>query len=111
MVKLDGNKISMTRGDTVQFKVNLTNQYDEPYIPVSTDHIYFRVKQIPEKKGVTFEKEVNLEDMTITLEEEDTAELKEGTYYYEIELVSSNNFHFTAITKTPLKLTTEIEDH
>ena len=55
--------------------------------------------------------EVNLEDMTITLEEEDTAELKEGTYYYEIELVSSNNFHFTAITKTPLKLTTEIEDH
>lgn len=111
MLKVEDNKIYLTRGDTARFKIELTDENGELYVPKENDKIYFRVKQNVEKVGIILEKEIDITTLNLEINEEDTANLKEGSYYYEVEVVSEDNYHFTAITKTLFKLTVEIEDH
>ena len=111
MLKVEDNKIYITRGDTARFKIELLDENGELYIPKETDHIYFRLKQYTDKPGVLLEKEIDVTTLNLAIEEEDTINLSAGSYYYEVEVVSDDNYHFTAITKTLFKITAEIEDH
>ena len=57
------------------------------------------------------EKEIPYDTMILQLDEADTCELKFGTYYYEIELVTDANYHFTAIANTEFEICQELENH
>lgn len=111
MLKVEDNKIYITRGDTARFKIELTDEDGELYVPKENDHIYFRLKQYTDKPGILLEKEIDITTLSLSIEEADTINFSAGSYYYEVEVVSDDNYHFTAITKTLFKITTEIEDH
>lgn len=111
MLKVSGNKIDLTRGDTMILEVSLKDEAGEAYIPTDTDIIYFRLKKNATSKEVLLEKEIPYDTMILQLDEADTENLKFGTYYYEIELVTSENNHFTAIANEPFNITEELENH
>lgn len=111
MIKVTGNKISLTRGDTLILQVNLKDENGEYYIPVETDKIYFRLKKSSTAKDVLILKEIPYDTMILQIDAEETEDFRFGTYYYEIELVTEEDYHFTAIANTEFEITTELENH
>lgn len=111
MLKVTGNKIQLTRGDTMMLEVHLKDESGEDYTPIETDKIYFRLKKNGTAKEVIIEKEIPYDTMILELEEADTENLKFTTYYYEVELVTEEDYHFTAIANTEFEITTELENH
>lgn len=111
MLEVSGNMIQLTRGDTMILSITLTDQDGVEYTPTETDKIYFRVKRNSTSKEVILEKEIPYDTLLLKLQEADTKDLKFGTYYYEIELVTEANDHFTVIANTEFEITTELESH
>ena len=111
MIKTRGTSIFLTRGDTLLLDVNLTDINGAPYIANPTDVIYFRLKKSANSKQVLIEKEVDIDEMILQLDAEDTADLNFGLYKYEIELVTESGYHFTAIDNADFELGVELEVH
>lgn len=111
MLDVQGNNIHLTRGDTMFLEVHLNTEQGNEYIPVEEDKIYFRVKRNANSKDLLIQKEIPYDTMLLQLNEADTKDLKFGTYYYEIELVTGDGYHFTAIADAEFELTTELENH
>lgn len=111
MLVVTANKIQLTRGDTMILEVSLKDESGNAYIPVETDNLYFRVKRNASAKEVLIEKSIPIDTMILQLEEEDTDHLKFGSYVYEVELVTNENHHFTAIANKEFELTEELESH
>lgn len=89
----------------------LNDESGEVYEPTETDKIYFRVKRNATAKDILIEKEIPYDTMLLQLNEADTKNLKFGVYYYEIELVTETDYHFTAIANTEFEITEELEGH
>ena len=111
MLIVADNKIQLTRGDTMMLDVVLKNSNGEVYTPLETDHIYFRLKKTASARNTLIEKEIPYDSMVLELEEADTKNLGFGTYYYEVELVTAEDYHFTAIANCKFEITTELENH
>lgn len=111
MLKVSGNKIELTRGDTMILEVELKDEMGEIYTPTETDKIFFRLKRNATAKEMFVVKEIPYDTMILQLNEEDTENLKFGTYVYEIELVTSNDYHFTAIANEEFVISEELETH
>lgn len=111
MLIVSANKIQLTRGDTMILELTLNDEKGDPYEPIATDKIYFRVKRNATAKDILIEKEVPYDTMILQLNEADTKNLKFGVYYYEIELVTETDYHFTAIANTEFEITEELEGH
>lgn len=111
MLDVQGNNIHLTRGDTMFLEIQLTNENGNEYTPAETDRVFFRVKRNANAKEVLISKEIPTDSMVLQLDEADTKDMKFGTYYYEVELVTGDNYHFTAIADAEFELTTELESH
>lgn len=111
MLVVSANRIQLTRGDTMILELSLTDENGNEYTPVDSDRIYFRVKRNATAKEILIEKEIPFDTCILQLNEADTKDLKFGTYYYEIELVTNTNYHFTAIANTEFEITEELESH
>lgn len=92
-------------------EVALKDEAGDEYIPTSTDKIYFRLKKSVTAKDILIEKEIPYDTRILQLNEEDTEDLKFGTYCYEIELVTEANYHFTVIANTEFEISQELEIH
>lgn len=111
MLKVSGNKIELTRGDTMILEVNLKDESGADYTPEESDKVYFRLKRNATAKDMLLEKEIPIDTMVLRLDVQDTSDLKFGTYVYEIELVTSNDYHFTAIANEEFVISEELENH
>lgn len=108
----DDNSIELTRGDSCCIGLSLTTEDGSPYEPLGGDQIFLRLKKkAKDDSAILINKEGSIWDMTIQLEESDTAELEFGNYFYEIELVTEDNKHFTVIPATKFKIGEELESH
>lgn len=108
----DDNTIELTRGDSCAIGLKLIDIEGNPYEPEEGDELFIRLKKKPrDNYELLFEKKGTLDPMEFQLEEEDTMNLDFGTYYYEIELVSDDNKHFTVIPPTKFKVGKELESH
>ena len=109
------NEIIFPRGDTkkLKFKINID---ETPYVPASGDRIYLTVKTRPNvdefkiqkvyPETITYNSEDNY--FRLTIEPEDTNDLKVMEYYYDIQAnLIENNFVKTFIVST-LTLSDEI---
>ena len=103
MVKLDGNKIHMTRGDSLEIGVMI-----DGYVPVSGDKVTFRLKDRALTGGVLFEKSISPTTMMLKIDPDDTKNLEPQIYRYEIELVKSGGFTSTIIEWEVFELGKEI---
>ena len=113
---VSGTTIKMTRGDTLNLKVNILKD-GEPYTPEDGDTIRFAMKHNKIKadnSGYTDEeplilKDIPVDTMILTLEPEDTKELTFDTYVYDIQITFADGSVDTFITKAKLKLTEEVD--
>ena len=115
MVKIEGNKITMTRGDTLRAAVAMTRDGTE-YTPVEGDSVRFAMKN----KKMTFGnkeytdadplilKSIPIDTMILELDPEDTKPYSFGEYVYDIEITFANGRVDTFITNSPFILSPEV---
>lgn len=95
MLKIFGDEIAMTRGDTVRMNLSLVDARKNPYELKEGDTAYFTVKKDSE---VVISKEVS--EGEIVIYPNDTASLEYGTYDYDVEVALGNGDINTVIVST-----------
>ncbi len=106
---IDGTTIWMTRGDTVRIELTLTDLSGNPYVPDAGDQILFTVKKSYKDKEALFVKEVDLTNLVLTIEPEDTNNLQMNKdYEYDMQLTKANGDIDTFITPSILHIAEEV---
>lgn len=109
MLKIDGNKIRLTRGDTLTLTVEILAD-GEIYEPEEGDTCRFALsKGFLETAGYTFilAKDIPLDTLTFTISAEET-KLDYGEYKYDVELTHADGTVETFISST-LTITGEVK--
>ena len=109
MLKVQGNKIYLTRGDTAFLDIILKDETGNPYTLNEGDILKFRLKENILGNTLLLEKALN--QNTLELTPPDTSGLDFGLYRYEIELIKSGGEHFTVIENEPFTVGIELEVH
>lgn len=115
MWKIDNDlKITLTRGDTPSFKLNLTTTNEDgdvvPYVPAPTDRIIFALKKAATEQELWASIVIPNDTMTLTFTEDTTRALGFGNYVYEISLNTEDGYHDTFIANKPIIITEELYD-
>lgn len=110
MLRISGNNIEITRGDTEYIDFVPVNADGTEYVISAGDKAYFRVQadSVITKECIA---EVGSAFVTLALRPADTIPLAFGKYPYEVELVKANDDHFTFIAGSYFTVSLEIEEH
>lgn len=112
---IKGTSITLTRGDTLRVKVNITVNGQE-YTPTAGDSVRFALKHnVMNKKQTAFMdtdpliiKSIPYDTMILELQPSDTKPLQFGTYVYDIQITFQDGTVDTFITEAVFKLTPEV---
>lgn len=114
MYSIDGDHITLTRGDTLLVAVEILRD-EEPYTPQTGDSVRFALKQALNARGTEFRereplilKDIPIDTMILRLNPEDTKPLGFGQYKYDIEITFANGIVDTFIADSPFDLTPEV---
>lgn len=113
---IKGTSITLTRGDTLRVKINITLDGEE-YTPVNGDTIRFAVKHpVLNSKQTEYKdttplilKDIPYDTLILELEPSDTKSLGFGTYVYDIQITFADGSVDTFITQAVFKLTPEVQ--
>lgn len=120
-VEIEGNKIKMTRGDTLLAEIQcFRKEGDElvPYTPENGDKVRFALKHATMNKNKTefieeeplIRRDIPIDTMLLELYPEDTKELGFGrNYTYDIEITFADGRVSTFIEDSPFELTREVD--
>lgn len=100
----DSNVITLTRGDTCAFDVEIKTDKGETYIPQEGDVITFTVKKDTKTADIIIQKTGS----TIVLNPTDTRSLKYGSYLYDVTLTTISEAVYTIIPPTEFVLAEEV---
>ena len=100
----DSNVITLTRGDTCAFDVEIKTDSGATYTPQEGDTVTFTVKKDTKTADVIIQKT----GTTIVLNPIDTKNLKYGSYLYDVTLTTPSNAVYTIITPTEFIIAEEI---
>ena len=109
MVKLNGNAIILTRGDSMQIQLALSKG-GNPFTPETDDVIKFSVSNVPKGKCgyvLLISKTINNNTLVLELLPEDTATMAYGTYIYDLEITYADGKVDTFLKGT-ITLTEEV---
>lgn len=102
--------ISMTRGDTLKLKINISDALGNEYTPCEEDKIRFAVKDYYTDDTTLILKEIPWDTCILRLDPADTKQLEMGhDYVYDIQITMSDGTVDTFIPKGRLKITEEVE--
>lgn len=87
MFTLNGNDITLTRGDSFIAMISIIED-GQPYTPQEGDVIRFAMKKTYYDDAPAVEKTIN--GLTLVLNPEDTADLMVWAYVYDIELTKAD---------------------
>ena len=105
MFRIDPNNvITLTRGDTCAFDVEIKTDTGETYIPQEGDIIAFTLKKDTKTADVIIQKTGS----TIVLNPTDTRSLKYGSYLYDVTLTTESGAVYTIITPTEFIIAEEV---
>lgn len=110
MLKISGNKISLTRGDSAYITLNILTKNGE-YDLADGDVVRVQVRDIPNTGELLFDGniEIGLDGEIIWhIYPDQTSDLDVKTYYWDAQLQTANGDIFTFITASPFKLTDEV---
>lgn len=114
MLEVMNNNIAITRGDNATLKLNVVNEEGEAF-DLTNASVLFRVKKSARAKDILIEKELLQGDieneMLLKLDEEDTEYMDFSQYRYEIEVVTSDDEHYTVIANAIFEVCIELENH
>lgn len=114
-VKVSGNTITMTRGDTLRIKVGIVVDGEE-YTPEAGDAVAFYLKHsLMNGKRTAYKdaeplitKAVPIATMVLGLEPEDTKPLEFGEYVYDLEITFANGTVDTFINNARFTIAPEV---
>jgi hypothetical protein len=104
---INGNNISLTRGDTLILQINIT-QDGRNYIPGEGDKVRFAMKKSIGDADALILKDIPTDNLILQLDPEDTKNLAFGAYKYDIELTTSDGAVDTFIGPATFTLTEEV---
>lgn len=102
------NTIFVTRGDTKDIKIALTDDDGFPYEPIDGEELWFRVKKSAYAEDTLIERQIDPSTLSFALDETDTENLEFGEYRYEVELITLDDSHYTVIKDTPFIIGKEL---
>lgn len=105
---IDGTNLEMIRGDTETITIEID---DETLKFIDGDVIHFTIKKSPYETVKVLQKIVtSFSDgvATISIAPQDTAELKFGSYWYDIQVTFSNGTVKTLVPPSTFKILTEV---
>lgn len=117
MVKIKGNTITMTRGDTLLVGVGMELKNGDIYTPVQGDTLRFALKH-PKMNAYKSEytdaeplvlKDIPIDTCQLRLEPEDTKSLGFGDYVYDIQLTRADGYVDTFIYEAKFTLAPEVD--
>lgn len=100
----DSNVITLTRGDTCAFDVEIKTDSGATYTPQEGDVITFTVKKDTKTADIIIQKTGS----TIVLNPADTRSLKYGSYLYDVTLTTISEAVYTIITPTEFIIAEEV---
>lgn len=117
MIKIKGNTIEMTRGDTLIVTVGIMDSDGQDYTPDANDSIRFALKHAEMtlgRKGYKdadplITKTIPNDSRVLQLEPADTKGLDFGEYVYDIELTHASGVVDTFIADARLRLMPEVD--
>lgn len=97
MLYIDDEKnIHLTRGDSANITVIITDMDGETYEIKATDTVLFTVKINCNTENIIIQKTIGVSGV-ISLLPEDTEDLKYGTYYYDVQLETQGGSVYTVL--------------
>ncbi len=105
---ISGTTITLTRGDTFEAQISITQEDGSPYIPKDGDTVRFAMKSSYTDETPLFVKDIPVSTMILVLEPIDTKALNFGKYVYDIQLTTIDGKVDTFITKATIKITEEV---
>ncbi len=108
-VKMRKNTVTMTRGDTVNIKVSLSDGYGGEYVPDENDEIRFALKKTYDDNYPLIYKVVPHDTMILKINPEDTKDLDFGTYVYDLQITFANGDVLTFVTKAQFRIEEEVD--
>lgn len=109
MYSVKGDRITLTRGDTLKLTVTILNEDGTVYTPEEGDIIRFAMKKDYYDGTPLILKVIPNDTLVLCLEPSDTKHLDFGKYVYDIQLTNGAGEVDTFITKASLILTEEVE--
>lgn len=117
MIKIKGNTIEMTRGDTLIVTVEIMDENGHDYTPEEGDAIRFALKHAEMtlgRKGYKdadplITKTIPNDSLVLQLEPADTKGLDFGEYVYDIELTHASGAVDTFIANTRFIIAPEVD--
>ena len=106
-VKIQGNKIHLTRGDTLRVTVGIT-QDGEAYAPVEGDSVRFALKRDLDDPNPLILRDIPIDTLQLILVPEDTKPLDFGKYWYDVELTKADGTVDTFIGPERFYITEEV---
>ena len=107
--KINGTTISLTRGDTLKLKVDIFNPDGSEYVPLEGDTVRFALKSKYNDREPLILKDISINDLELTIEPEDTKDLKQPSdYVYDIQLTHINGDVDTFIDRAKFRITEEV---
>lgn len=107
---VNGNRITLTKGDTFKATISIFNPDGTVYTPQEGDSVRFALKEeIDDTVSPIILREIPIDTMLLVINPEDTKDLEYGNYVYDIQLTKANGDVDTFITASKLKLTYEVD--
>ena len=111
MLKLKGNAIYLTKGDTLDVDVQITDSEGAEYVPETGDSIRFALKSDYSDLEPLIIKDIPISTMQLRLESEETKILKarKVPYVYDIQITLKDGTVDTFIDRQKFYVTEEVE--
>lgn len=111
MIKLKGNTIYLTKGDTLDLKVNILDREGNEFVPGEGDSFRFALKKDYSDEEPLIVKDIPASTLRLRLESAETKILEVSTrpYVYDIQATLSDGTVDTFIDRQKLYITEEVD--
>lgn len=108
-VKISNKTITMTRGDTLRLKINISDSLGNPYTPTDGDSIRFAVKNSYSDATPLILKQIPIDTLLLQLDPSDTKTIKQPSdLVYDIQITMADGTVDTFLSGT-LRITEEVD--